>query len=292
MSARLRLAVVGTGPVARALIRGWADGGGEVSAVLSRDGPRAARCAAECGAQRGTSDPADARDADVVVVAVADRAVAGTGRRIGEAWGGSGPVVLHTSGVLPGAALSDARLRTGSLHPLQSFPAAPDDDGGGRRLAARLPGTHWFHEGEGLEVARNLVAGWSGTLHALAPGGKALYHAGAAILSNHAVALFADATRCLDRAGVPPAESRAALASLLEGTAANLRAAGVPSALTGPVARGDAATVRLHVEALRSALPEVLPAYVAMARRAVAVALEKGTLSAAGADEIGRALGG
>jgi len=284
------VAVAGTGPVARALARGWTDAGGTVAFALSRDLRRAERLAAECGAVRATTDAADLRTADVVVVAVADRAVAETGRRLAAAWAGTGPPVLHTSGSLPGSALGGAPLRAGSLHPLQSFPSAGDDDGG-RRLAARLPGTHWFHEGEGIDAARDLVAGWAGEFHALRAGGKALYHAGAAILSNHAVALFADATRCLESAGVRPAESRAALASLLAGTLANLSAVGVPAALTGPVARGDVETVRLHVEALRAAHPDVLAAYAALARRAVVVAQERGSLSAEAAREILEVLG-
>jgi predicted short-subunit dehydrogenase-like oxidoreductase (DUF2520 family) len=145
----------------------------------------------------------------------------------------------------------------------------------------RVPGIHWFHEGEGRDEARSMVALWRGTCHALAPGGKALYHAGAAIVSNHAVALFADATRLLAAAGVPPDEARPALAALLAGTAANLAAVGVPAALTGPVARGDVVTVRSHVAALRAAAPDLLDAYRALARRAVVVAREKGTIDGA-----------
>jgi predicted short-subunit dehydrogenase-like oxidoreductase (DUF2520 family) len=281
VSATLRIVLVGTGPVARAIAAAHGAAGGRVEAVWSRDGRRAQALIADCGAEGAAYDLRVVHRADAVLVCVADRAVAEAGQWIG-AFAGDRVPVLHTSGALAGSALRSSplgsKLRAGSLHPLQSFPAGLEGPSGARTLAARVPGTHWFHEGEGADVARALVALWGGVFHALAPGGKALYHAGAAVVSNHTVALFADATRLLAAAGVPPDESRAALATLLEGTAANLRAVGVPAALTGPVARGDVATVRRHLEALRAAAPELVESYAAMARRAVVVALEKGAI--------------
>lgn len=297
MTALPRLAIVGTGAVARALGLSYRAAGGTVAVVISRDAGRAAALGASCGAP-GSADAGAAGAADVVLVCVPDGAVPGVGARLAAALGDSGPVVLHTSGALPSSALRAASpgpgapvLRTGSLHPLQSFPAGAAGPEADRRLAASVAGIHWFHEGDGEVPARALVSAWDGRFHALTTGAKVLYHAGAAMVSNHAVALFADATRLLAAAGVAPGESRAALATLLEGTAANLRAVGVPDALTGPVARGDGGTVRRHVEALRLRAPELLDAYRAMARRAIVVALEKGTIDAAAARDLDAALG-
>ena len=247
----------------------WAAARGTVTTIVSRDPARAAALAASCGA-RPSTDLAGLRDAEVVVVAVPDRAVADVGAAIARALAASPaspastvPLVLHTSGALEGAELlrtaGAARFPAGSLHPLQSFPAGAAVSH--EVLAARVAGTHWFHEGDGEAEARAMVALWRGAFHRLAPGGKPLYHAGAAILSNHTVALFADATRLFAAAGVPAAEAHPALAELLAGTAANLASVGVPAALTGPIARGDAGTVRRHVAALRSAVPELIPAY-------------------------------
>lgn len=276
------LVAVGTGPVARALVRGWSDAGGPVAAVISRDPSRSRAVAAACGAPGASADLAGLGRAGIVVVAVPDRAVAGVGEMLRTA--GAVCPVLHTSGVLAASELG-AGLLAGSLHPLQSFPSGGVEDGG-RSGAARLPGTHWFHEGEGLEVARTAVAAWRGAFHALAPGAKSLYHAAAVMVSNHTVTLFADATACLDAAGIAPEASRPALAALLAGTAANLASLGAPEALTGPVARGDVATVRRHVDALRRLDPGLLAAYAVMARRTVRVARAKGTLSEPFAVEI------
>jgi predicted short-subunit dehydrogenase-like oxidoreductase (DUF2520 family) len=276
VTAAPRLAVVGTGPVGRALASAYAAGGGEVTVVVSRRAERAAEVARLCGARRGSADLADVRGAAVVLVCVPDRALAEVGARLAGALPGDA-VILHTSGAAPGAALSAAAGRTGSLHPLQSFPDVAD----AALLAARVPGTHWFHEGEGADEAAAMTAVWRGTLHVLAPGGKALYHAGAAVLSNHAVALFDAALRLFEAAGVPRAEAHAPLAALLAGTSANVASAGVPAALTGPIARGDADTVRGHIDALRASAPELLESYLAMARRALVVARAKGSLDPA-----------
>ena len=78
---------------------------------------------------------------------------------------------------------------------------------------------------------------------------------------------------------------------LLAGTSANLTALGVPAALTGPVARGDVETVRGHLDAIRRHTPEILPSYLALARRALAVARAKGQIRPEDASRLDTLLG-
>lgn len=279
------IGVAGTGPVAHALARGYTDAGGEVACVVSRDVGRAAATAARVGARRGSARLEDLVGVDVLLVAVSDSAVARLGARLGAVSALAGVPTLHTSGAL---AASELGLeRAGSLHPLQSFswPRSDVSDPAGH-LAARLPDVHWFHEGAGADQARTLVTTWAGVFHALAPGAKSLYHAGAAVLSNHSVALFAAALRLFGAAGIPPDEAVEPLARLFAGTQRNLEQIGLPGALTGPISRGDAATVAAHLDAISAATPDLLASYVELALLAVDVAVEKGTISAAGADEL------
>lgn len=286
MSASPRIAVVGTGAVARAVVLAYAAAGGTVAAVVSRQTRRAARLARAAPGARGSCDLADALEAGVVIVAIPDRALAGLADRLAATPGPRRATLLHTSGAMSGDVLAPSGLRTGSLHPLQSFPAGAADD----QLRARVPGTHWFHEGDGWAPARAIVKRLGGTIHRLAPGGKALYHAGASVLSNHTVGLFDAALTLLAVAGVPRDESQAPLAALLAGTAANIAELGVPAALTGPIARGDAETVRRHVAALRDSAPELLPSYIECAKRTLVVARAKGSLDATAARDIERLL--
>jgi len=77
-----------------------------------------------------------------------------------------------------------------------------------------------------------------------------LYHAAAGLLANGAAALAASAAQLLIRGGAPPAEVPAALGALLGSVAANTRRLGLPDALTGPVRRGDVATIEQHLRAI------------------------------------------
>jgi len=85
----------------------------------------------------------------------------------------------------------------------------------------------------------------------LGPGAKPAYHAGAVIASNYAVVLAAVAEELALAAGVPPADAARLYLPLMRGTVANL-SLGTAAALTGPVRRGDEATVRTHLAALGS----------------------------------------
>jgi predicted short-subunit dehydrogenase-like oxidoreductase (DUF2520 family) len=185
---------------------------------------------------------------DGVVLAVPDGALAGVAEGLASAGLPVGTPVLHLSGV-HGAAilrpLADAGCDTGAMHPL----AAVADPVAG---AERLRGAWWGVEAEGaaLAFAERIVTAAEGRVLRVAPGGKALYHAAAVFASNHVVALLGAAEAMMTRAGVEPESARAALCALAAGAVDNVAEAGPAHALTGPVARGDAETLRLHVDAL------------------------------------------
>ena len=113
-------------------------------------------------------------------------------------------------------------------------------------------------------VAESLVVEMGGEPVWVPESARSLYHAALSIGSNHLVTLVNDALSLLDHAGVEASEQL--LAPLLSASLDNvlrLRDA----ALTGPVARGDVATLRRHRSALAESAPELLPSYLAMARR-------------------------
>jgi predicted short-subunit dehydrogenase-like oxidoreductase (DUF2520 family) len=76
------------------------------------------------------------------------------------------------------------------------------------------------------------------------------YHAGAVIAGNFATALLAHGVELLVRSGVDPQVARESLARLLLSTAENAVARPLPRAVTGPIARGDVATVARHLALL------------------------------------------
>jgi predicted short-subunit dehydrogenase-like oxidoreductase (DUF2520 family) len=212
-----------------------------------------------------------AEETDVIVVAVPDRAIEEVAGRLARLGLDPAVPVLHTSGSLAGDALAALAARghpVGSAHPL----AALADPVTG---ADRLAGATWGVEGEGaaLALAERIVAACGGRALHLAPGGKPLYHAAAVFASNYAVALLSVAEVLMEAAGVQAEEARPALTALAAGAVENLGARGPAGALTGPVARGDAETVALHLARL-SAEPRAL--YCLLGREALRLAGEAG----------------
>jgi predicted short-subunit dehydrogenase-like oxidoreductase (DUF2520 family) len=192
--------------------------------------------------------PAATRDVQLVLIAVPDDAIETVAAELAaEDAIGAEQVVLHLSGLLDRAALApltSSGAGLGSFHPLQTVaePAAAPD---------LLRGAYAGLEGDGRALAAGeRLAAWLGMRPVrLAPGAKPAYHAGAVIASNYVVALAAVAERLAIRAGVAAADARSLYLPLMRGTLANLTL-GPAAALTGPIRRGDEATVRQHLAAL------------------------------------------
>ena len=163
----------------------------------------------------------------------------------------AGQGVVHASGALGldvlDAAAAHGALR-GCLHPLQTFPGATSPEGS----AARFRGIACGVEGDASlgDLLTAVVDDLGGRVLRLEGVDRALYHAAAVLVSNDVVALMAAATRAWEQAGLPVTEAREALAPLLLAAASNVARLPLERALTGPIARGDTATVQGHLEAL------------------------------------------
>lgn len=194
-------------------------------------------------AERGLS--AGGPGADLVLLCVPDSAIADVAGTIAP-----GPWIAHVSGATPLAALGGHERRFG-LHPLQTFTRA--------RGAEQLDGA-WGAVTAETNAARER-GHWLAVELGLRPfdirdDSRVLYHAGAAMASNYLVTLYRSAARLLESAGAPPE----ALVPLMRRTIDN------GFDLTGPIARGDWATVDAHLAAIRHAAPDLEPLYRAMAQ--------------------------
>jgi predicted short-subunit dehydrogenase-like oxidoreductase (DUF2520 family) len=181
-------------------------------------------------------------------------------------------VALHHSGAQPAAVLAplaDAGYASGSLHPLQTV-ADPAQG------AERLRGAFFTYEGESeaRAGAARIVEAAGGRMLEVHAEDKARYHAACVFASNYVVACVSVATRLLaDAVHVGRAEAAEALQPLWGGALANLERPGLPRALTGPVARGDLATVRGHLESLAGGRRDL---YGRLALEAVELSREQG----------------
>jgi predicted short-subunit dehydrogenase-like oxidoreductase (DUF2520 family) len=177
------------------------------------------------------------------------------------------PVVVHLSGAHPSEQVLEplAGLATlGTMHPLVAVRSAEQ----GVEL---MPRAFWALEGSDTAVAvcAEMIDAIGARWVRLEAEDLALYHACAVIASNHAVALWTAARDALRRLGsLDPATATQMLLPLLQSTLDNVRIHGLPEALTGPVRRGDAATLRRHIAALSQREPGLLPSYRADAELA------------------------
>ena len=202
-----------------------------------------------------------------------------------------GSVVAHCSGLLSSEVLSSARrlcsCAVGSMHPLQTFPSV-------EAAAAGFAGTYCFCEGDAAAAAalEDLARTLGAEPVRITPRSKAAYHAAAVMACNHLAALM-DASLALARqAGIEPATALPALERLVRSTVNNVFSMGPAEALTGPVARGDVAAVRRHLEAMRPMSGDLRRFYRSAAAWTIQLAQRKGTLDDASAKALRRVLVG
>jgi len=181
------------------------------------------------------------------------------------------PVALHTSGALSSEVLGPLRklgFAIGSLHPLLSI----SDPKSGAELFRRA-----FFSVEGdaraVRVARSIVHQLGGRTFTIPADAKALYHAAALTASPNIIALFDIALEMMSSCGLSRRRAQQVLLPLVESTLANLKVQDPKRALTGPFKRGDAATIRKHIAAMKSAnLHDALAVYALLGRRSLALA--------------------
>jgi len=229
-----RLAVVGAGRLGRALVDRLSAAGVDVAGPLGRG--------------------ADGRPYEAVLLCVPDAQIAAAASHIAP-----GRLVGHCSGATGLEVL--APHEAFSLHPLMTVTADGADftDAG-----AAVAGT----SAAALELARSLAEALGMNPVEVSAADRAAYHAAASIASNFLVTLESAAERLGATAGL----ERRMLVPLVRATVANWATLGAPRALTGPVARGDEATVARQREAVRQRLPELTPLFDALVEATRALA--------------------
>ena len=239
-----RLALVGAGRLGSALASAFAAAGAELEGPLERS--------------ERPSGPVEA-----VLLCVPDGEIPAAAAAVA----GAAPFVGHTSGATALEALAPAGAAAFGLHPLQTFVRGDGPE--------RFVGAGCAVAGE-TEAALALATGLAESLRmrpfALADADRAVYHAAASIASNFLVTLQAAAEDAAAAAGLGPAEARELLAPLVRATVENWAELGPERALTGPLARGDEATVQRQRQALEERTPHLLDMFDALVERTRAVA--------------------
>ena len=224
-------------------------------------------------------------ETDVVILTVRDDAITPLATSLANSRGISERhVVLHLSGVQGQEALGPlvtSRAALGSFHPLQTI-VEPE------LAAERLKGAWAAVEGmpRAVEAGERIAKDLGMRPFRIATKSKAIYHAGAVFASNYLVVVEAIAQRLLRHAGLSDADAWAALRPLVEGTFENLSRHEPREALTGPVVRGDTATIVRHLESLAV---DDAKLYRALGRAALELAQKQG-MDEATAEKVAEAL--
>lgn len=284
------VSIIGAGVVGSAVGHLLRQRGYRILSVAARTPASANKVAGFIGEGEPTTDIVKAAsDADWVLITTPDKAIKPVCDDIAAAGaferpGGYHPLVVHFSGALGADVLGSARdagARVVSVHPLQSLADA-------EQAVANLPGSYMSVEGDPAAMAEGMeIVDALGGLRMVIPSGqKSLYHAGAAVASNYLVTVVDFAVGIYESLGIDRDEAVKAVMPLVRGTVNNIGRVGVPDALTGPIARGDVATVEGHIEALAKAMPAMLPLYKELGRHTVSVGLAKGSLGRGDADRL------
>jgi predicted short-subunit dehydrogenase-like oxidoreductase (DUF2520 family) len=286
--ARLAVGVLGAGRVGSVLGAALTLAGHRVVAASGVSDASRRRAADRLGVDE-LSRPEDViRRSELVLLTVPDDVLPGLVSGLA-ATGADlrGKLLVHASGAY-GLSVLEPAAEAGALplalHPVMTFTGREDD-------LTKITGCSFGVTAPLLlrPVAEALVIEMGGEPVWIADQDRALYHAALAGAANHMVTLIAESQELLKKIGVEyPGRM---LGPLLSAALDNVLRLGI-TGLTGPVVRGDAGTVRKHVDALILAAPEAADAYVALARLTADRALAAGLLKPEAAERLLDALGG
>lgn len=173
-------------------------------------------------------------------------------------------IVFHSSGVLTSAALAQLKkqgAKAASVHPLMTFVSGS---------VPELRGVTFAIEGDpaATRAASKIVRDLGGDAIHLRQQDKVAYHAFATMICPLLVSLLTSSEAVASLAGILSTEARRRMMPIIQQTLENYLKLGPAGSFSGPIVRGDAETVQLHLQAL-SKTPAARKAYVALALAAL-----------------------
>jgi predicted short-subunit dehydrogenase-like oxidoreductase (DUF2520 family) len=266
MAKKETIAIVGAGSLGSALAVALRRAGFRIDELITRDGAsslqRAQALARRVGA-RAVTLPMARLKAEVLWICVNDDAIRSVAEQLARKGDWRGKLVVHSSGALASDELAPLRSRgahVGSAHPMMTFV---------RNAPASFKGITFALEGDAKATAfgRKVAAALGMEAFTIPKESKVLYHATGSFASPMFVALMSFAERVAAAAKVPRGAVPKVIRPILLKTMQNYLAAGTAAAFSGPINRGDLATVRKHLRALKR-VPGARKVYVGLASEA------------------------
>lgn len=261
-SKKPRITIVGAGNLGHALAASLSAAGYTLDQIVARGTAGSLRRARGLAVKVGAAAVAVSKakiSADVVWFCVPDGAITKAAASLERSTDWNSKVALHSSGALASDELFLLKRRgaqVASAHPLMTFV---------RESQSSLAGVPFAIEGDAhaVEKARRIVKSLGGDAFSIRPKNKAAYHAWGMFTSPLLISLFATSEHVAAQAGLKKSTARKRMLPILTQTLKNYQKLGAADALSGPLVRGDADTIRCHLRTLRGADRAV---YIALIR--------------------------
>ncbi len=266
-SKRVTVSIVGPGRVGSALAVALARAGYQTKFLVTRSRKRISTDVTKVARQLNAEVVKlgeKTLDTGLVWIAVPDDEIAVVAAKLAAAQEWRGRSVFHSSGALTSDVLSPLRAKgakVASVHPAMTFV---------RRSMPTLAGVTFGVEGDpqAVRLATKVVRDLGGITVPIKKQNKVLYHAFGTFASPMVIALMAALEQVGKAAGVKTLRLRDMAGPLLQQTLSNYLKHGAAAAFSGPLVRGDVATVRRHLAALQGS-PQAREAYISLARAAI-----------------------
>ncbi|PKN70672.1 MAG: DUF2520 domain-containing protein [Deltaproteobacteria bacterium HGW-Deltaproteobacteria-12] len=272
-----KFAIIGLGKVGTAIGHLLRKSGHRIVAISDKS-PAALKKARPYTGGKAFRDPGiSVMDADCIVITTPDDIISSVCNEIADSKLVKQKFVFHMSGA-GGLDLLDTAKEAGayvaSIHPLQSFSSVDT-------AIENIPGSIFgiTTDKKAQKQAQIIVQDLNGIPIFISDVQKPLYHAAACIASNYLVSLLNVVESVYESIGISKTNAQKAYFPLIYGTLKNIEYSGSINALTGPIARGDAGTIKKHIAAIAKTQPQYLSLYCNLGLITTNIAQKKGTLS-------------
>jgi len=247
----------------------------EIGAVLNRSFESSEAAIEHLGGGSAISEMKSMPAADLWTISTSDAEIAVAAEKLATTGLlNEASILFHCSGLLSSAVLEAVKptgAHVASVHPVMSF-AQPLND------FNAFIGTHCGCEGDryALAILTPLFEAIGGKCFTLRAEQKALYHAATALCCNQFTALTEASIQLFDKAGLERDAALSLMQPLMQKTLTNIFQQGTTTALTGPIARGDHASIATHINAIGEVDTNALAIYQSLGPVAVELSARQG----------------
>lgn len=257
------ISFIGAGKVATALGIYFKQKGFEVSGYLSRSASSANNAAYKTDSKSFANLSELLEISNVIWITTPDDMIESVAKQIASTpiSNADKKLIVHASGVHTAQILSSTKevgYQTAAAHPLLAFSDAGD--------AVNMLDKTWFAVEESTSIISSILHKCTNRTFNIDGDKKTLYHAAACMLSNYMVTLMDASQQMLAHTGLSKDDAASATMPLLESVVKNMQGKQSKDALTGPIKRGDASTVAMHINSLKEEMPEMVELYKIMGK--------------------------